>query len=75
MSDNMRNVIKNVDYLRNQRKWTLEETAEKADMPFPTLNAVMYGNSKTIMLSTIERLARAFGITVAEMLVEQNGAV
>lgn len=75
MSDNTRMVINNVEYLRREKGWTIEKTAEEADIPFSTLKNILYRNLETITLSSIEKLANGFGISVAEMFMDLKGGV
>lgn len=73
MSANMLIFLRNVELYRKERKWTLEKTAEEADIPFATLNSMIYGRNKTVTLITIEKLANAFGISIAEIFASQKG--
>lgn len=48
---------------------TIREVSEAADIPFATLNSFLYGKPHSdCKLSTAVKLARAFGITIDEMV-------
>ena len=59
---------KNVFLYVDQKDITLSEIAEKADIPFSTLRSFLYGNATDCKLSTAVRLARAFNISVDELI-------
>lgn len=59
---------KNIDMYIAEKDITLKEIAEAADIPYSTLNSFVYGNSTDCKLSTAVKLARAFGITIDELI-------
>lgn len=59
----------NIDKEIEKRDWTLRETAEKADMPYETLKNFLYDKeAKDCKLSTVVKLARAFGVGIDELV-------
>lgn len=68
MSNSMKVFFDNVEYLRNQKNWTLMKTAEKADMSFSTLNSAKYGKCQSMKLINVEKLAKGFGVSVSDIL-------
>lgn len=67
-NDYMKAFRKNIDMYVSQKDITLKEIAEEADIPYSTLNTFLYGTSTDCKLSTAVKLARAFGITVDELI-------
>lgn len=59
---------KNIDMYVADKDITLREIAEAADIPYSTLNTFLYGTSNDCKLSTAVKLARAFGITIDELV-------
>lgn len=59
---------KNVDMYVSQKDITLREISEVADMPFDTLKNFLYKNSHDCKLSTAVKLARAFQVSVDELI-------
>ena len=59
---------KNIFYLMESRDLSIRELSEKADMPFETLKSFLYGNSKDCKLSTAVKIAKAFEISVDELV-------
>lgn len=59
---------KNIDMYIAEKDITLREISEKADIPFSTLNNFLYGDSKDCKLSTAVSLARAFGVSIDELV-------
>ena len=47
---------------------TLRELSEKADMPFETLKSFLYGDAKDCKLSTAVKIARAFNVSIDEIV-------
>lgn len=52
----------------NEPDMTLYKLSEEANLPYSTLNSLLYGNSNDTKLSTAVALARAFGISVDELV-------
>jgi len=48
--------------------YSLRELSEEADMPFETLKSFLYGDSKDCKLSTAVKIARAFHISIDEIV-------
>jgi len=59
---------KNIDMYIAEKDITLREISEAADIPYSTLNTFVYGKSTDCKLSTAVKLARAFGVTVDELI-------
>ena len=58
----------NVGLLRTEKKWSVRVLAEKANISEDTLNTFLKGTSKDCNLSTVVKLARAFGVTIDELV-------
>lgn len=59
---------KNIFHLMEVRDWSLRELSEKADMPFETLKSFLYGDSRDCKLSTAVKLAKAFDLSIDELV-------
>lgn len=59
---------RNIFILLEKHDWSIRELAEKADMPFETLKSFLYGDSKDCKLSTAVKIAKAFGISIDELV-------
>lgn len=60
---------KNIDILIAERNYTLREAAEMADISYDTLKTFLYDKgAKDCRLSTAVKLARAFNISIDEMV-------
>jgi transcriptional regulator with XRE-family HTH domain len=58
--------------LRRERDWTLERLAREADLTTTTVWRIESGATDPTVPS-LEKLARAFGITVSELLEADDG--
>lgn len=70
-SDNpnyMDNFRRNIDMYVNEKDITLREISEVADMPFETLKNFLYKDSKDCKLSTAVKLAKAFNVSIDELI-------
>lgn len=52
----------------DEKDITIRDISEAADIPFSTLNSILYGNSKDIKLSTVIKLARTLDISIDELV-------
>lgn len=66
--DYMKSFRKNVDMYISEKDITLREVAEMADMPFDTLKNFLYKDSVDCKLSTAVKLARAFNVSIDELI-------
>lgn len=58
----------NIDMYVAEKAIKLREIAEDADIPFSTLNTFLYGDATDCKLSTAIKLARAFNVSVDELV-------
>ena len=58
----------NVDMYVAEKDIKLREIAEEADIPFSTLNTFLYGDASDCKLSTAVKLARAFDVSIDELV-------
>ena len=59
---------KNIFTLMDIHDFTLRELSDKADMPFETLKSFLYGDTKDCKLSTAVKIARAFNLSIDEIV-------
>ncbi len=52
----------------NEKDITIKEISEEADIPFSTLNSILYGNPKDIKLSTVVKLAKTLDVSIDELV-------
>lgn len=67
-NDYMSAFRKNIFTFLEDKDITLSEVAEKADISFSTLRTFLYGDATDCKLSTAVKLARAFGISMDELV-------
>lgn len=58
----------NVRFLRAEANWSTREFAHHAGLSLATLYGIEHGKQKTVRLSTIDNLAKAFGLHVSVLL-------
>lgn len=58
----------NIDMYIAEKDITIREVAEVADISFDTLKTFIYGDAKDCKLSTAVKLARAFGVSLEELV-------
>lgn len=61
---------KRIDALRNERRWSYYRLSVKSGIPLPTI--LSFAENKDITLSRIEKLCKAFGITLMEFFKDEN---
>ena len=59
---------KNVDMFIEESGMTLHQVSKKANIPYSTLNSFLYSYQKDCKLSTAVKLAKAFGVSVDELV-------
>lgn len=64
----MHSFIENIQLLRMHKGWSVRELSEKADMSFDTLQNLLKGKARDCNLTTVVKLARAFGISMDELV-------
>ena len=55
----------------DERKWSLYTLAEKADIPYSSLNSAINRDSAP-KTDTLERVCEAFGITLAQFFIDDE---
>ncbi len=65
---------KNINALLAQRGWSQPELAKRADLDQKTINNIVSERAaiSSTKLSTIERIAEAFGVTIGEILSDTS---
>ncbi len=63
---------KNLDLYLSIPEVTIKALSEEANIPFATLNGLLYGDSKDCKLSTAIALARALGVSIDELVGAQT---
>lgn len=66
--DYMSSFKHNIDMYVEEKDITLREIADVADIPYKTLTNFLYSSSKDCNLSTAVKLARAFNVTIDELV-------
>ena len=57
--------------LRDEKGWSDNQLADKSGVPQPTISRFFAGTSEAMMLDTLSALAKALGVTVAELIGEK----
>lgn len=58
--------------LCGERGWTIRQLADAADIPLTTIESILYGYSKNPGILTCMKIARALGVSVEELVNEQQ---
>ena len=61
-------LARRIRYYRNERGWTQWETAKQCKIPFKYYQEYEGKNPRDMRLSTMSRIAKAFGITLSELV-------
>lgn len=64
----MESLVENIEILRNHYNWSVQKLAEKADMSPDSLRSLLRGKAKDCNLVTVVKLARAFNISIDELI-------
>lgn len=64
-------VIKRIEELRQERKWSKYELAEESMLTYSTL-ASMYARQTPPKLDVLEMICKAFGISLSEFFIEND---
>lgn len=64
----MSNLQKNLDLYVKDPEITMRDIADKANIPFSTLNNIIYKNPKDVKLSTVVALSKALEISIDELI-------
>lgn len=64
----MESLVENIQILRSENGWSVRVLADKADVSYDTLQNFLKGKSKDCHLSTVVRLAKAFGVSIDELV-------
>jgi len=54
----------------HERGWSIPETARRAGLPLPTVKNILYGDNSTHRTNTLEKLAKAFGCTIDNLVID-----
>jgi transcriptional regulator with XRE-family HTH domain len=66
-------LLKRLKALRIARGWTQEQFAEESGISYKYYQAVEAGRKQDLRLSTLDRLAKAYGIETWQLLQPENG--
>lgn len=61
----MNDILKRITSLMNAKNWTLYKLAKESDIPYSSLNSMFQKNNQPT-ISTLEKVCRAFNITMSE---------
>lgn len=64
----MKSLVDNIQMLRIHNGWSVRVLSEKADLSFDTLQNFLKGKAKDCNLSTVVKLARAFNVSIDEIV-------
>lgn len=57
--------------LAEARGYNITTLAKQADVSYPTMHALWHGRSLRVDLSTLSAVARALGVRIADLIVEE----
>ena len=64
-------INKKIVEMYESRGWTLYTLAEKADVPYSSLNSSINRNTPP-KIDTLERICEAFGVTLAQFFIDDE---
>ena len=70
----MKDILTAITHLRLARGWTEYHLAEMADLPQSTISS-WYRKNSTPSVASLEKICKAFGITLSQLFAEGNEAV
>lgn len=70
----MKDILAAITAYREARGWTEYRLAEMADLPQTTISS-WYRKNTTPSVSSLEKICKAFGITLSQLFAEGNEAV
>ena len=68
MNDYRKIFLENMYYLMAKKQWTLTRLSIEADVPFSTINTMLYNSKGAPKIETAGKIAKSFGITVSDIL-------
>lgn len=64
----LENIGKKIREYRNEKGWSQEELARRAEIPFTTLNKIESGVIKNPSIEKVAKIARALGVQIEKLL-------
>jgi transcriptional regulator with XRE-family HTH domain len=61
-----------VSLYMKEKGWSIPTTSERSGVPATTIKSIIYGNSSTHRISTLEKLAKVFDCTIDDLIVEES---
>jgi transcriptional regulator with XRE-family HTH domain len=61
-------LAKNIRKLRQEKGWSQDELARKANIPFTTLTKIETGVIKKPSVFTVEQIAEALGVSIDQII-------
>ncbi len=61
-------LAKNIRRLRQEKQWSQDELARKADIPFTTLTKIETGVIKKPSVFTVEQIANALDVSIEKLI-------
>lgn len=70
----MIDILEKISLYRKERNWTEYELAKRSDLPQSTISSWYRKNMQPSLLS-LDKIAHAFGLTLAQMLSEEDNII
>ena len=67
----MNDILTKIKELLGERGWTIYKLAQKADIPYSSLNS-LFSNNTMPTISTLDKICKGFQITIAEFFSENT---
>ena len=67
-------VLEKIRKFRIERKWTVYQLAEMSELPQSTISS-WYRKNQIPTIPSMEKICRAFGITLAQFFTEDNSEI
>lgn len=70
----MVDILSKIEHMLLERNWPEKELSRRADIPQTTINT-WYRKRQTPTLYSLEKISKAFGVTLSVLLAEKNDLV
>ncbi len=68
----MSSVGPKVSHHMKEKGWSIVTTASRSGVPVATIKSIIYGKTVAQRISTLEKLAKAFGCTINDLVTEDE---
>lgn len=67
-------LAENIKKLASDKSWSIAEVSRKSGIPLSTLKKIVYGVTKNHSQSTLEKIAKAFNVSVSSIISDNESS-